>query len=78
MKLLELLVGQRARVVGYERSRGMGHYRQKLLALGLTPQTLVQIQRVAPMGDPIQLRVRGAELSLRKQEAAIVDVEVCE
>lgn len=76
MKLLDLKIGETARITGYERS-GDRHYRQKLLAMGLTPETQVTLERIAPMGDPIQIRVRGYDLSLRKHEAFILDVELC-
>ena len=73
MKLTDLNVGETARIKGYEKESNP-QYRQKLLAMGLTPETLVTLERIAPMGDPIQLRVRGYDLSLRKQEAIILDV----
>lgn len=44
-------------------------YRQKLLAMGLTKNTVIKVLRVAPLGDPIEIEVRGFSLSLRKQEA---------
>ena len=49
-------------------------YRRKLLAMGLTPGTRFTVCRVAPLGDPIQLEVRGFQLSIRKDEAAVVEV----
>ena len=59
---------------GYEPgSRG---YRRKLLAMGLTPGTGFSVTRVAPMGDPVEIRVRGFKLSLRKDEAAALKVEI--
>lgn len=48
--------------------------RRKLLAMGVMPGTLVTIQRVAPLGDPIQIKLRGTSVSLRYQEAAILVV----
>ena len=50
-------------------------YRKKLLSMGLTPGTAFQVTRVAPLGDPIELRIRGFDLSLRKHEARILNVE---
>ena len=49
-------------------------YRRKLLAMGLTPGTAFRICRIAPMGDPIQLQVRGFQLSVRRDEANVVEV----
>ena len=68
-----LAVGQSGHVVGYEKSqRG---YRQKLLSMGLTPGTHFTVTRQAPMGDPIEIEVRGFKLSLRKGEAAALKVK---
>ena len=49
-------------------------YRRKLLAMGLTPGIQFEVVRVAPLGDPVEIRLRGYELSLRKQEASIIAV----
>ena len=51
---------------------GEGALRLRLLDMGLVPRTKVQVCKVAPMGDPIQLRVRGYELTLRKEDAACI------
>ena len=67
-------VGQSGRIVGYE--SGHHAYRNKLLAMGLTPDTQFTVTRHAPLGDPIEIEVRGFKLSLRKQEAAALQVEV--
>lgn len=69
----ELQIGDRARVTGFTNSDT--GYRRKLLALGLTPGSEIGIVRVAPMGDPVEIRVRGSSLSLRKEEAASLNVE---
>lgn len=69
----ELKVGDRAKVAGFT-DTGRG-YRRKLLTMGLTPGTEIAIARVAPMGDPVEVRVRGFSLSLRKEEAAALNVE---
>jgi ferrous iron transport protein A len=68
-----LNVGESARVVAL--GRADRRYREKLLAFGLTPGTLVAVERVAPLGDPLELRVRGFALSLRRAEADAVMVE---
>lgn len=49
---------------------GEGALRLRLLDMGLTPGTLVQLEKVAPMGDPIQIQVRGYELTIRREDAA--------
>ena len=72
-KISELSVGETARIVGFAEA-GKG-YRRKLLTMGLTPGAEIGITRVAPMGDPVEIRVRGSSLSLRKDEAASLSVE---
>ena len=69
----ELKVGDRAKVAGYT-DTGRG-YRRKLLTMGLTPGAEISVTRLAPMGDPVEIRVRGFSLSLRKEEAAALNVE---
>ncbi|MDP2195968.1 MAG: FeoA family protein [Rhodocyclaceae bacterium] len=69
----ELKVGDRARVAGFT-ATGRG-YRRKLLTMGLTPGAEISIARIAPMGDPVEIRVRGFSLSLRKEEASALNVE---
>lgn len=50
--------------------------RSRLLDMGLTPRTEVMVRRIAPMGDPIEIHVRGYELTLRKEDAHNIKVEV--
>ena len=54
---------------------GDGPLRCRLLDLGLIPHTRVTLQKVAPMGDPIEIRVRGYELTLRVEEAQKIEVK---
>lgn len=68
-----LAIGQSGRIVGYE--KGNRAYREKLLSMGLTPGTHFKLTRQAPMGDPIEIELRGFKLSLRKDEAATLQVE---
>lgn len=70
----ELHPGDRGRVLSL--SSGDKAFRKRLLAMGLTAGTEFQVQRVAPLGDPVEIRVRGAAMSLRRGEAALVLVEV--
>ena len=73
LTLGSLAVGQSGQIVGYEPG---GHtYRGKLLSMGLTPGTQFTIKRQAPLGDPVDIEVRGYHLSLRKSEAAALQVE---
>ena len=55
---------------------GEGPLRCRLLDMGLIPKTAVRVEKVAPLGDPIELRVRGYALSLRKEDARNIEVEV--
>ncbi len=73
MRLRDLAVGETGHVTGIQ--KGNTAYRRRLLAMGLTPGTAFTITRTAPLGDPVELRVRGFSLSLRKDEADIVQVE---
>jgi ferrous iron transport protein A len=65
--------GQAGRVAGFADGTAPG-YRAQLLAMGFTPGAAVRVERVAPMGCPIEVCVRGARVSLRRDEAAVVEV----
>ena len=54
---------------------GDGALRHHLLDMGLTPGVRVRVQRVAPLGDPMELTVRGYELSVRKADAELIEVK---
>jgi Fe2+ transport system protein FeoA len=69
----ELTTGERGRIVGLQ--RGDRVYREKLLSMGLTPGTEFSVVRLAPLGDPIEINVRGYSVSLRKGEAQLLRVE---
>lgn len=74
MKLKEMEVGCTAIIKSYCcKDR---HYRQKLLRMGLIKGELITIMRKAPMGDPIEINIKGYNLTLRKQEADTLEVEV--
>lgn len=70
--LREVAVGRTARVV---RIHGEGALRRRLMDMGLTRGTEVKVRKVAPLGDPIEITLRGYELSIRKADAAIIEVE---
>ena len=71
--LSNLKVGSKGRVAGFV--KGATAYREKLLAMGLTRGTEFTVKRVAPLGDPVEINVRGFALTLRKGEAATLIVE---
>jgi len=70
--LAEISVGKKGIVLGF--SGCANAYRQKLLAMGLIKGTEFQVARMAPMGDPVEIRVRDFNLSLRKEEAKALRV----
>ena len=76
LKLQDAAIGSTLRVVSYEPTGR--EYKRKLLAMGLTPGTEVVVKRHAPLGDPIEVEVRGFRLSLRKDEAAALILESIE
>ena len=75
MKLSELKEHQSAQIIQIE---GKGALRHHLLDMGLTPRTVVTLRKVAPMGDPVEIELRGYELTLRLAEAANIEVELVE
>lgn len=72
MTLNELKIGDSAAITAVG---GEGALRCRLLDMGLTPRTLVTLRKVAPMGDPIEIHVRGYELTLRVEDARQITVE---
>ena len=52
---------------------GSGALRHRLLDMGLTPRTAVRVERIAPMGDPMELYLRGYRLTLRKEDATKIE-----
>ncbi len=53
---------------------GDGALRRRLLDMGLTPKTRVMVRKVAPLGDPIELHLRGYELTLRREDAKNIEI----
>ena len=72
MTLDELSVGETGTIVTVG---GEGDLRCRLLDMGLIPRTAVRLQKTAPMGDPIQIRIRGYELTLRKEDARRITIQ---
>ena len=73
MTLDKLPLGQEAVITAVG---GEGALRCRLLDMGLIPRTRVRVEKIAPLGDPLELRVRGYSLSLRKEDAGKIEVEV--
>lgn len=73
IRLRDMDVGEKGKVAGFV--KGATAYREKLLAMGLTRGTEFTVKRIAPLGDPVEINVRGFALSLRKDEASAITVE---
>jgi len=72
VQIMDLSPGERAVLLGYAESEGK--YRRKLLSMGLTRGTEFRLVKTAPLGDPVEIEVRGFRLSLRKREAEIMEL----
>ena len=72
MKVSELKINEKKKIV---KVNGTGNLRHRLLEMGIIPGTWIQITKMAPLGDPIQIHIRGYELSIRKDDAELIEVE---
>ena len=70
--LRDVKVGEKATIV---RLHGEGALKRRIMDMGLTRGTQVYVRKVAPLGDPMELTVRGYELSVRKGDAELIEVE---
>ena len=70
--LKNVKVGRRVRVV---KVRGEGAVKRRIMDMGITKGVEIYVRKVAPLGDPIEINVRGYELSLRKADAEMIEVE---
>jgi len=70
--LKEVKVGEYARVV---KLHGEGAIKRRIMDMGITKGVEVYVRKVAPLGDPVEITVRGYELSIRKADAEMVEVE---
>lgn len=70
--LKQATVGETVKVV---KLHGEGAIKRRIMDMGLTKGVEVYVRRVAPLGDPVEVTVRGYELSLRKADAEMVEVE---
>ena len=73
MTLNQLAVGKSATV---EKVGGEGALRLRLLDMGIIPGTKVKMQKVAPLGDPMQIALRGSELTIRKEDAENIEIKL--
>ena len=72
MTLGEAQVGSKVRVLSID---GDGAYKRRIMDMGITKGTELYFRKVAPLGDPVEITVRGYELSVRKGDAACVEVK---
>lgn len=70
--LKDLKVGESSVIV---KLHGEGALKRRIMDMGLTRGTEVHVRKVAPLGDPVELTVRGYELSLRKADAEMIEVQ---
>ena len=70
--LKDVKVGKTARVV---KLHGEGPIRRRIMDMGITKGVEIYVRKVAPLGDPLELNLRGYELSLRKNDAEMIEVE---
>ena len=73
MTLKEMKPGQSGQVLSIGES---GPLKRRIMDMGITPGVALKVIKMAPLGDPIEINVRGYELSLRKEEAARIEVQV--
>ncbi len=72
MTLKDLKPGQEGKVVSLGEK---GPIRRRIMDMGITPGVVIKVIKVAPLGDPIEVNVRGYELSLRKAEASQIEIQ---
>ncbi|MDD6428288.1 MAG: ferrous iron transport protein A [Lachnospiraceae bacterium] len=70
--LRDVRVGETARVRSIH---GAGALKRRIMDMGITKGTEIYVRRIAPLGDPVEVTVRGFELSLRKDDADIIEME---
>lgn len=73
--LKQAKIGETVKVV---KLHGAGAVKRRIMDMGLTKNTEVYVRKVAPLGDPVEITVRGYELSIRKADAEMVEVEDAE
>ncbi len=71
LRLNQVRIGTKVRVI---KVHGEGALRQRILDMGVTKNTEIAVRKMAPFGDPLEVTVRGFQLSLRKAEAACIEV----
>ena len=70
--LKDVKIGQRVKVI---KIHGEGATRRRIMDMGITKSVEIYVRKVAPLGDPIEINVRGYELTLRKADAEMIEIE---
>ena len=70
--LKDVKVGEKTRVI---KVHGQGALKRRIMDMGVTQGVEIYVRKLAPLGDPIEINVRGYELSLRKEDASLIEVE---
>lgn len=73
MEVKDMHPGDKARVISLKKEHPQ--YRRRLLSFGMTPGAEFEVLRVAPLGDPVEVRVRGSFMSIRRDEASLLVIE---
>jgi ferrous iron transport protein A len=73
--LKDVKVGEKARVI---KINGEGAVRRRIMDMGITKNVEIFVRKMAPFGDPMELNLRGYELTLRKEDASMIEVEETE
>ena len=70
--LKDVKVGEKTRVI---KVHGQGALKRRIMDMGVSKGVEIYVRKLAPLGDPIEINVRGYELSLRKEDASLIEVE---
>lgn len=73
MNLFDLKAGDKAKILGFR--SGNRQYQRRLLSLGFVPDAVFTVTRIAPFGDPIEVRLRNSAICLRREEGSILEIE---
>lgn len=72
MTLNELQIGKSGKII---KNRTKGALKQRFMDMGITKGVVVKIIKIAPLGDPIEIEIRGYNLSIRKDDAKLIEIE---
>lgn len=70
--LREIAIGESVKVV---KLHGLGPIKRRIMEMGITKGTQIKLEKIAPLGDPMEITVRDYQLSIRKEDASLIEVE---